>query len=284
MTCGQTEDIDRSTALNLQEQIFFADPLNRQLAQMLKLQDEMNCMVNRQWRTAGYAWHRAIMVEGVELMEHFGQWKWWKKGEPDNYQAQLELVDIWHFALSWYMVRFGIEDPSDWVLVQAIARRVREGRDALDAQTALGNNSADVVNADIDRLVSAAGRGLFDHVPFVRLMVHFGMDFDMLFRMYVGKNGLNRFRQMFGYKQGAYLKNDWDGLEDNAALEKLLPEVVREPDPMASLLDKLEATYSRVCSQKPWYAVPEGQGKFRVVEGDANAATPGAQRLPVRVG
>lgn len=267
--------------MNVQEHEFFADPLHRQLARMLQLQDEMNAMVNPNWRTAGYAWHRAILVEGAELMEHYGQWKWWKKGEPDIYQAQLELVDIWHFALSWYMVRFGVADPRDWVLVQAIARRIRAAQAALPASG--GAPSAETVNADIDLLVAKAGQGLFDHEPFIRLMSHFGLDFDTLFQMYVGKNGLNRFRQMYGYKQGAYLKDDWNGLEDNAALEAILPQVISEDDPMAALLQRLEATYLEVCTAKDWYAVPTGEGKFRVLLGAEHASVQGAQRLPYRV-
>jgi hypothetical protein len=269
--------------LNVQEQQFFADPLHRQLAQMLKLQDEMNAMVNPAWRTAGYAWHRAIMVEGTELLEHFGQWKWWKKGDPDIYQAQLELVDIWHFALSWYLVRFGIEKTDDWVLVQAIARRIRAAQEKLPPKHYARLGTVEMVNGDIDRLVGQAAQGLFDHEPFVRLMDSFGLDFNLLHQMYIAKNGLNRFRQMYGYKQGAYLKNDWNGQEDNVVLERLLPEVVGQEDPMTALLQRLQEAYTGVCAAKPWYALPAPGGKFTVVLGEEHAGTEGAQRLPVRV-
>lgn len=271
--------------MNSNEQAsFFSDPLHQQLAQMLKLQDEMNSMVNPSWRKAGYAWHRAIMMEGAELLEHYGQWKWWKKGEPDIYQAQLELVDIWHFALSWYMVRFDIAEPGDWVLVQAIARRIRQTQATLQPVGEARLFTAENVNQNIDQLVGKAAQGLFDHESFVRLMDRFGLDFNMLFRMYVGKNGLNRFRQTHGYKQGAYLKDDWHGEEDNAALEKLLPTVLAHADPMAALLGKLETVYAEVCAAKAWYALPTGGGKFRVVHGEEHAGIEGALRLPFKVG
>jgi hypothetical protein len=47
------------------------------------------------------------------------------------------------------------------------------------------------------------------------------MDFDQLYRIYVGKNVLNFFRQDHGYKDGSYIKV-WDGREDNEHLAELL--------------------------------------------------------------
>ena len=41
-----------------------------------------------------------------------------------------------------------------------------------------------------------------------------GLDFDRLYRSYVGKNVLNRFRQDRGYRQGTYRKR-WGDREDN---------------------------------------------------------------------
>ena len=70
-----------------------------QLISMLKMQDDMNRKVNPEWVSAKNNWHRAILVEGVEAIEHHG-WKWWKKQESDMEQLRMELVDIWHFILS----------------------------------------------------------------------------------------------------------------------------------------------------------------------------------------
>jgi hypothetical protein len=47
------------------------------------------------------------------------------------------------------------------------------------------------------------------------------MDWDDLFRQYVGKNVLNFFRQDNGYKQGTYRKT-WAGREDNEHLVEVL--------------------------------------------------------------
>ena len=53
------------------------------------------------------------------------------------------------------------------------------------------------------------------------------LPFDELFRMYVGKNVLNFFRQDHGYKDGSYIKV-WDGREDNEHLAEILPSL--DPD------------------------------------------------------
>ena len=52
---------------------------------------------------------------------------------------------------------------------------------------------------------------------FATIMHLIEMDFDALYRSYVGKNVLNFFRQDHGYKEGTYVKN-WAGREDNEHL------------------------------------------------------------------
>ena len=69
------------------------------LAIMARMQEEHNIQVHPDWRKNGYEYYRAIWVECAEMLDHFG-WKWWKKQDPDIDQVKLELVDIWHFALS----------------------------------------------------------------------------------------------------------------------------------------------------------------------------------------
>ena len=75
-----------------------------QLHTMLNLQDSMNKKVNPSWITAGYEYLRAAMIESVEAMDHHG-WKWWKAQQKDLPQLQMEMIDIWHFALSDYLIK-----------------------------------------------------------------------------------------------------------------------------------------------------------------------------------
>jgi len=53
-----------------------------------------------------------------------------------------------------------------------------------------------------------------------------GLSFEELYRLYIGKNALNQFRQEHGYKEGSYRKI-WNGKEDNEVMQEILEE---EPD------------------------------------------------------
>lgn len=167
-----------------------------QLSTMLALQEGLNVKINPNWKLAGYAWHRAIMVEAVELLEHVG-WKWWKAQEPNVAQARLELVDIWHFAMSLAMV----QQSTDQLL---------ETPEVLNLP----------IKLTVDALIHDAAREQFNYGAFCDLMAFFGMTWDDLYRIYVGKNVLNTFRQNHGYKEGTYRK-DWGGVEDNVVLDQI---------------------------------------------------------------
>jgi hypothetical protein len=65
--------------------------------------------------------------------------------------------------------------------------------------------------------------------PFVAVMRALPMGFDELFRLYVGKNVLNNFRQDHGYKSGDYQKL-WQGREDNEHLVEVLESLSCDPE------------------------------------------------------
>jgi dimeric dUTPase (all-alpha-NTP-PPase superfamily) len=179
-----------------------------QLLVMLEMQDAMNARVNPDWRQAGNAWYRAIWTECAEMLDHYG-WKWWKHQQPDLDQVQLELVDIMHFAMSDYILR---EADSDAVATRIEAelsdpRQYQDIRVAIEvmAQTTIAQQS-------------------MHFSDFASIMALIDMDFDQLYRTYVGKNVLNFFRQDHGYKDGSYIKV-WNDREDNEHLAELLFEL-----------------------------------------------------------
>ena len=225
----------------LDKKTFFNEPEFRaQLGVMLGLQDSMNAIVFHDWKERGLAWHRAIYIEAGELLDHMGTWKWWKKGTPDVPQAVMELVDIWHFGLSWYIGRFGQTVGSE-SLVQGITVRVRAAAETYNWNAAPSDKYR---MEKVDDLVAAAGDQRFATEPFVHLMASMGMDFSTLFVRYVGKNALNRFRQANGYKQGTYIK-EWEGREDNVHLDEILHMLRQTPSDqlMAAVMGHLEGRY-----------------------------------------
>ena len=153
---------------------------------MLDMQDAMNARVNPDWRNAGNAWYRAIWTECAEMLDHYG-WKWWKHQEPDLEQVRLELVDILHFAMSDYLIR----EDDNTAVAERIAAELSDPRQGRDIRAAIED------------------------------MAMIDMDFEQLYRTYVGKNGLNFFRQDHGYQDGSYVKI-WDGREDNEHLAELI--------------------------------------------------------------
>jgi len=179
--------------------------MKNRLLVMLEMQEAMNARVNADWRQAGNAWYRAIWTECAEMLDHYG-WKWWKHQQPDLEQVQLELVDIMHFAMSDYL----LEDADN----DAVAERIQ----AELLRPAKNDDVRLAIEALAQSTIAHESMHFSDFASVMRLIE---MDFDQLYRLYVGKNVLNFFRQDHGYKDGSYLKI-WDGREDNEHLAELL--------------------------------------------------------------
>lgn len=188
-----------------------------QLSTMLELQDGMNSKVNPAWVAANNNWHRAIQVEGVEAIEHHG-WKWWKKQECDLAQLKMELVDIWHFILS--------------ASIQAKLGNIAQAKMEMQAELDLHPKSVQFDNQNyvlaqlslldkLDLLVGLAAARRTSLTLFEALLHDCDMEWNDLFKQYVGKNVLNVFRQDHGYKAGTYIKI-WNGREDNEHLVEVL--------------------------------------------------------------
>ena len=187
--------------------------MEKQLCEMLALQDQMNTKVNAEWRSQNFEWYRAIWTECAELMDHYG-WKWWKKQTPDIEQIKLEIVDIWHFGMSTYLV-----DSTDYQKVAALISsewsNEKASGDFLETVEALASFTLS------EKKISVA--------HFCQLMSLMEMDIDELFRQYIGKNVLNFFRQDHGYKEGTYIKV-WHGKEDNEVLAEVLTSLNPDSD------------------------------------------------------
>lgn len=223
---------------------------SEQVEVMLSMQDRMNATVNPAWRTAGYNWMRAVMMEAAEAMEHHG-WKWWKKQVPDMPQVRMELVDIWHFMLSQIIVEGRGRDNeflADDIVHHLSQYNVRENTPAL-----------------IDSLQSLAGSGaagILDIKAFSAALVGSDMSWEDLYSTYVAKNILNQFRQANGYKTGEYIK-DWSvmklthtsiddrALEDNDHLHDIMQIVPSSAEKYEeALIANLEHRYARVKGER----------------------------------
>lgn len=202
------------------------------LRTMLELQCRLNAAVDPVWIASDYPWHRAIMVEAVEALDHHG-WKWWKAtGEPDVPQIQLELVDIWHFAMSLILTLKGGDVERS---IETMAPYFTELELNPDAY---GEISTVKTTTLFDLLAGSAGMQRQLNGPaFNMLMKRFGLTWDGMYHMYLAKNVLNMFRQANGYKAGVYVK-EWHGKEDNVVLAEMIeanPDVT--PEALMAMLD-----------------------------------------------
>ena len=190
---------------------------------------DSNVLVHPQWREQGFEFYRAMWVECAEMLDHFG-WKWWKQQTPDIDQVKLELVDIWHFALSELMRERAI-DPA--VAEQLATVSVDKATDP------------EVFRLAIETLAGAClSTRSIDLSAFCAAMAALPMDYAELYALYIGKNMLNRFRQNNGYKSGEYRKL-WQGREDNEHLIELLDELSDVPEQLPErLYAGLEARYA----------------------------------------
>ncbi|MDC0214445.1 dUTP diphosphatase [Gammaproteobacteria bacterium] len=198
------------------------------LATMAAMQEEHNIQVHQNWREEGYEYYRAIWVECAEMLDHFG-WKWWKKQSPDMDQVKLELVDIWHFALS-ELIR---------------SESLKEGLAVRLANIRAAEPDPELFRRAIESLAaSSLNSRSFEMDCFLDAMRSLPMELDELFELYIGKNILNRFRQNHGYKEGTYRK-EWSGREDNEHLIEALDTLRVEPDQLPNVLyQELERRYA----------------------------------------
>ena len=186
---------------------------------MFSLQKTMNTKVDPEWIRARYPYLRAVAIEGAEAIEHHG-WKWWKKQDKDLAQLQMELIDIWHFLLSEFLLRHEGDEH------KALAH-LTEHLKAINSQSNLDfdNQNIQVDSCDLIRklelLIGTAIAGRIELSLFESIMTDCELTWTELYCQYIGKNVLNIFRQDNGYKKGSY-KKIWRGKEDNEHLVEIL--------------------------------------------------------------
>jgi dimeric dUTPase (all-alpha-NTP-PPase superfamily) len=198
-------------------------PTTGMLHAMLDLQDSMNRKIDSDWIGKRHAYLRAVLVEATEALEHYG-WKWWKKQSPDMVQLRIEMIDIWHFVLSEYLLR------ADGNKVAAADTMISDWK--ADSTLFFDGKRYDLPTLDIRlklELLAALAAVRRLNLPLVALLfAACELTPAALFREYVSKNVLNHFRQDRGYKTGAY-KKIWDGAEDNVHMANIL-EAMTAPD------------------------------------------------------
>jgi dimeric dUTPase (all-alpha-NTP-PPase superfamily) len=201
---------------------------------MFQLQAELNESTNGPDWTSGITknkkvinWRRCIYMECAEMIDSFS-WKHWKNidQEPDWANLQIEVVDVWHFIISLAIENYAktLRGTVDTLALNAAELKAFEQINI--TETAFATQDEIIVKVEeLMRISLAKGEleleALFEN--FFDLVVLSGLNLETLYRLYVGKNILNQFRQDNGYKDGSYIKV-WDGQEDNVVMKRIWEE------------------------------------------------------------
>jgi dimeric dUTPase (all-alpha-NTP-PPase superfamily) len=201
---------------------------------MFQLQAELNESTNGPDWTSGITknkkiinWRRCITMECAEMIDSFS-WKHWKNidQEPDWDNLQIEVVDVWHFIISLAIENYAqmLRGTVDSLALNAAQLKAFEHIGTTTTAFASQEMIIDKVE-ELMRITLEKGdlelEALFEN--FFDLVLMSGLNLETLYRLYVGKNILNQFRQDNGYKDGSYIKV-WDGQEDNVVMKRIWEE------------------------------------------------------------
>ncbi|MEJ2501334.1 MAG: dUTP diphosphatase [Campylobacterales bacterium] len=218
--------------------------------QMLKLQQQLNDATNGQDWEAGLTkngktinWKRCIYMECAEMIDSFA-WKHWKNiaADPDWANLQIEVVDVWHFVMSLVLQEYKrrglgtLEEAAKAIAIMPFYEMLHDEAEGFADEKLVMAQVESVMKDALDAKPDLT-KLLADFFELVRIS---NLDLTSLYRLYVGKNILNQFRQDHGYKEGHYIKT-WNGEEDNVVMKRLWEEKGdMTPD---ALYDGLEAAY-----------------------------------------
>ena len=218
------------------------------LEEMFLLQKKLNDSTNgKNWELGSNKfakeinWLRCIHMEVAELIEST-PWKHWKNinSEPDMNNIHVELVDIWHFLMSYILQETNVPKAVSLVNTHCIYEA------STDIDVKLMVNEAEKLSyislaIDTGNMPSFSGIERFID-QFFRCCKISGLSFMWLQKLYIGKNCLNQFRQDNGYKEGHYIKV-WNGNEDNVVMVELLEKM--DDVGFDDLYSKLQEEYSK---------------------------------------
>jgi len=200
------------------------------ILEMVELQQELNDATNGTGWENGLTknekvidWKRCIYMESAELIDSFA-WKHWKaiNKAPDWDNIKVEKIDIWHFVLSLLLQEYACQNLGS---LEELAQNItsQEAYKSFESKEATTNDEAlyEVIKMVENMMFDVLNPKDFDINLFINnfftMALNCGVDLEVLYSLYIGKNVLNRFRQDNGYKEGTYTKV-WNGDEDNVVM------------------------------------------------------------------
>lgn len=132
----------------------------------------------------------AILDEVGELTHELkGKWCWWKKTQPqvDEEKVLGELVDIWHFVLSW---QNNFNDGEEGLLTDdELMKKVDNSRWAIEEHG----------KGIVIKLADLSYFSLRKVEPLIAITEHLGFTVEQVYKAYCRKNKINYQRLESGY-------------------------------------------------------------------------------------
>jgi dimeric dUTPase (all-alpha-NTP-PPase superfamily) len=198
---------------------------------MLQLQQQLNDNTNgKEWEKGITKngkiidWKRCAYLECAELIESY-PWKHWKSidASPDYENIKIETVDIWHFIMSLALQEYYLGNLGDInQLAQDITNTPNYDAFCQDIKPTDKNyyEQIECVEELIKDLFCQSKTTKIIE-SFFEVAIQSSLNLETLYKLYIGKNILNQFRQDNGYKQGTYIKI-WNNKEDNVIMQEIL--------------------------------------------------------------
>lgn len=239
----------------------------KQFRKMLELQTLFNQKIDKDWPFNPKVKREdavAINVEFGEFHDHMG-YKWWKNQTPDLDQAAMELVDIFHFAMSasieHEMKGYKSLDEALDYLAGAIS----------EAWSTMAPNQGSISygKAELTEHFMIGVPTFNFYIILFDMVMDFYGDFETFYSMYMGKNALNFVRQERGYKEGEYRKI-WNGQEDNEVMVdfvgRMAETIALEEEPLEFIKKGLLEHYdAKVAGQDQ---VNDNDGRHKAIDID----------------
>jgi dimeric dUTPase (all-alpha-NTP-PPase superfamily) len=197
------------------------------------MQDELNSLISGEnWREIRKAedFIIATTVECAELLNCFN-WEWWRKrNEKTRDDILMELVDIYHFVVSYCLM---IDNIDNLTAVKYYFPGVKNNR-----KVNIYN-----VNRYVTRLITYLSND-YNAVDIIQSLLYLtnSLNFEIkdVYKVYCAKHALNRFRLNHGYKEGKYDRN-WAGRDDNEVVIEYIKG--RDEVDSDSIYEYLETSY-----------------------------------------
>lgn len=223
------------------------------ICEMFAMQKKLNDETNGENWELGHnkngkiiSWKRCIYMECAELIDSFA-WKHWKNvnAAVDIDNVRIEIADIWHFIMSLVLENAHARGLNLKEITQEIVSVSGFNEFCYEPYNINNYNIYELIN-EIEAIIhQCSGFDLKIHdlvTNYFRLAMKCGVNLSELFKIYVAKNVLNKFRQDNGYKDGAY-KKIWNGKEDNVVLNEILLQNISKMD---EIYAKLSDEYKKI--------------------------------------